>query len=399
MTPTFDMSLIQRGARLRRSPYFDATLRAGCKSYTVYNHMFLPTRYDDLHAEYEKLRTGVTVWDVSVERQVEITGPDAFAFTNMLTPRDLSKCAVGQGKYVLITAEDGGIVNDPVLLRLGENHFWLALADSDVLLYAKGVALNSGLDVRLCEPDVSPMQVQGPKSKEVVRRLFGDDVLGLRYYWFLETDLDGIPVVVTRTGWSGEVGYEIYLRDGSRGVELWDRVMDAGADLGIAPTGPSDIRRIEAGILNYGIDMTLDTNPYEVGLGWQVDVDQECDFIGREALARIATEGPRRRLAGVEIAGAPLDLNMARWQVWADGSGANGEGGEGGEIGEGGEAIGSVTSAVWSPRLGRNIGYAMVPTAFAEMGTRLRVATPDGEREATVVRKPFVDPKKDIPKS
>ena len=180
------------------------------------------------------------------------------------------------------------------------------------------------------------MQVQGPKSKEVVRRLFGDGVAGLRYYWFAETDLDGIPVVVTRTGWSGEVGYEIYLRDGSRGVELWDRVMDAGADLGIAPTGPSDIRRIEAGILNYGIDMTLDTNPYEVGLGWQVDLGQKGDFIGRDALAWIAAEGPRRRLAGVEIAGAPLELNVTRWPVWADGTG--GEGGGDGGAGDGGEA-------------------------------------------------------------
>ena len=382
MPPTFDMALIQRGARLRRSPYFEATLRAGCESYTVYNHMFLPTRYDDLHAEYEKLLTGVTVWDVSVERQVEITGPDAFEFTNLLTPRDLSKCAVGQGRYVLIGADDGGIVNDPVLLRLGEDHFWLALADSDVLLYAKGVALNSGLDVEIREPDVSPMQVQGPKSKEVVRRLFGDEVLKLRYYWFLETDLDGIPVVVTRTGWSGEVGYEIYLRDGSRGVELWDRVMDAGRDLGITPTGPSDIRRIEAGILNYGIDMTLDNNPFEVGLGWQVDHDQEDDFIGREALARIAAEGPRQLLAGVEIAGNPLDLNMTRWPVHRDG-----------------EGIGFVTSAVYSPRLGRNIGYAMVPVAAAELGTRLRVTTPDGDRVARVVPRPFVDPDKEIPKS
>ena len=382
MTETFDMALIQRGARLRRSPYFEATLRDGCRSYTVYNHMFLPTRYDDLHAEYEKLLTGVTVWDVSVERQVEITGPDAFEFTNLLTPRDLSKCAVGQGKYVLIGAEDGGIVNDPVLLRLGENHFWLALADSDVLLYAKGIALNAGLDVEIREPDVSPMQVQGPKSKEVVRRLFGEEVLNLRYYWFLETDLDGIPVVVTRTGWSGEVGYEIYLRDGSRGVELWDRVMEAGRDLGISPTGPSDIRRIEAGILNYGIDMTLDTNPYEVGLGWQVDFDQEGDFIGRDALARIAEEGPRRLLAGIEISGAPLDLNMDRWPVSRDG-----------------EEIGFVTSAVHSPRLGRNIGYALVPAATGELGTRLGVVTPDGERDATVVPRPFVDPGKDIPKS
>ncbi len=380
MPPTFDMTLIQRGARLRRSPYFESTRRAGCLSYTVYNHMFLPTRYDDLRAEYEKLLTGVTVWDVSVERQVEITGPDAFRFTDLLTPRDLSKCAVGQGKYVLVTAEDGGIVNDPVLLRLGENHFWLALADSDVLLWAKGVALNSGLDVEIREPDVSPMQVQGPKSKEVVRRLFGDEVSGLRYYWFVEKELDGIPVVVTRTGWSGEVGYEIYLRDGSRGTELWDRVMEAGRDLGISPAGPSDIRRIEAGILNYGIDMTLDNNPYEVGLGWQVD--QEGDFVGREALARIAAEGPSRRLAGVEIQGAPLDLNMTRWPVHRDGA-----------------EIGFVTSAVHSPRLARNIGYAMVPAGCAKPGTRLGVSTPDGERGATVVRTPFVDPDKRIPKS
>jgi len=204
----------------------------------------------------------------------------------------------------------------------------------------------------------------------------------LRYYWFLETDLDGIPVVVTRTGWSGEVGYEIYLRDGSRGVELWDRVMDAGRDLGITPTGPSDIRRIEAGILNYGIDMTLENNPYEVGLGWQVDHDQKGDFIGREALARIAAEKPKRKLAGVEIAGDPLDLNMTRWPVHRNG-----------------EEIGFVSSAVYSPRLDRNIGYAMVPTAAAELGTRLSVATPKGERGATVVPRPFVDPDKAIPKS
>ncbi len=383
MTAAFDMSSIQRGARLRRSPYFEATQRHGCLAYTVYNHMFLPTRYDDLEAEYEKLLQDVTVWDVSVERQVEITGPDAFAFTNQLTPRDLGKCEVGQGKYVILTAEDGGIVNDPVLLRLGENHFWLALADSDVLLWAKGVALNSGLDVDIGEPDVSPMQIQGPKSKQVVAKLFGQDVLDLRYYYFLETDLDGIPVVVTRTGWSGEVGYEIYLRDGSRGVELWERVMDAGREHGIAPTGPSDIRRIEAGILNFGIDITLDTNPFEVGLGWQVELEQEASFIGRAALERIKAEGPSRRLAGIEIDGERLDLNTTRWPVQVDE-----------------RDVGFVTSAVYSPRLGKNIGYAMLPADRAALGTRLTVRVPDaGDRSATVVARPFVDPGKEIPKS
>ncbi len=381
MPEMFDMSKVQRGARVRRSPFFEATLRDGCRGYTVYNHMFLPIEYDDLEAEHRRLLEDVTVWDVSVERQVEITGSDAFELTNMLTPRDLTKCAVGQGKYVILTAEDGGLINDPVLLRLGENHFWLALADSDVLLWAKGIAYRSGLDVEIREPDVSPLQVQGPRSREVVGALFGDEVLDLKYYWFLETDLDGIPVVVTRTGWSGEVGYEIYLRDGSRGVELWDRVMEAGRPYNIAPTGPSDIRRIEAGILNYGIDMTIENNPFEVGLGWQVNLDQEADFVGRDALARIKAEGVSRMLAGLEIGGDALDLNMERWPVLSNGS-----------------RVGHITSAVYSPRLDRNIGYAMVPTAYAEIGTRLTVETPVGPAEATVVEKPFIDPAKEIPK-
>ena len=382
MTAAFDMATIQRGARLRRSPYFDATMRHGCAAYTVYNHMFLPTRYDELEREYWKLRNDVTLWDVSVERQVEIRGRDALAFTNLLTPRDLTKCKVGQGKYVIITDEQGGIINDPVLLRLGENHFWLAAADSDVLLWAKGVARNSGMDVEITEPDVSPLQIQGPKSKHVVQALFGDKVLDLAYYYFLETELDGIPVVVTRTGWSGEVGYEIYLRDGSRGEELWDRVIDAGQPFNIAPTGPSDIRRIEAGILNYGIDVTLDNNPFEVGLDWLVDLEQDADFIGREALEQIKARGVERKLVGVEIFGEPLDLNMTAWGV-----------------SHAGRSAGRVTSAVYSPRLEKNIGYAMVPTELSDLGTTFTVATPRGDAQGTVVTKPFVDPSKKVPKS
>lgn len=382
MTTLFDMAKIQRGARLRRSPFFNATLEGGCWSYTVYNHMLLPTAYDDLEKEYWKLLNDVTVWDVSVERQVEITGPDGFAFTNLLTPRDLTKCKVGQGKYVVVTAHDGGIINDPVLLRLGENHFWLAVADSDLLLWAMGIAHNSGMDVQIREPDVSPMQIQGPKSKLVMRSLFGDEVLELAYYYFLERDLDGIPVIVTRTGWTGEVGFEIYLRDGSRGEELWDRVMAAGKPYNISATGPSDIRRIEAGILNYGIDVTLDTNPYEAGLGWLVDLEQEADFVGKEALRRIKAKGAKRKLVGVEIAGDPLDLNMTPWSVSVDG-----------------REVGRVTSAVYSPRLEKNIGYAMVPIESSETGSTLTVATPAGDRQATVVPKPFVDPRKEVPKS
>jgi len=383
MATPFDMSLVQCGARLRRTPYFEATQKYGPKGFTVYNHMLFPIRFDDLVNEYNHLLNHVTIWDVSVERQVEITGPDAFAFTNLLTPRDLNKCVVGQGKYVVITADDGGIINDPVLMRLGENHFWLALADSDVLLWARGLAVNSGMKVKITEPDVAPMQIQGPKAKDVVKTLFGDAVLNLKYYFFLETKLDGIPVIVTRTGWTAEVGYEIYLRDGSRGVELWERVMDAGKPHNIKPTGPSDIRRIEAGILNWGADMTLDNNPYEVGLGWLIDEDKKANYMGKEALAKIKKDGVKQKLVGVEIGGAPIEFNFTKWAVKKDG-----------------QAIGRITSAIHSPRLKKNIGYAMVPAAHAAMGTKLQVEIAGvGAREATVVAKPFVDPKKDIPKS
>lgn len=382
MSKSFDMSVVQRGARLRRTPFFAATQRYGAKAYTVYNRMLFPICFDDLEAEYWHLINHVTLWDVAVERQVEITGPDAFTFTNMLTPRDLSKCAVGQGKYVLITAEDGGVINDPVLLRLGENHFWLALADSDALLWARGVALEAGLKVEIGEPDVSPLQIQGPKAKPVVEALFGKQVLDLSYYWFLETTLDGIPVVVTRTGWSGEVGYEVYLRDGSRGDDLWERIMEAGKPHDIRPTGPSDIRRIEAGILNWGADILLENNPYELGLDRLVSEKKTADYIGKDALRRIKTAGVKRRLVGIEIEGAPIAFNTTKWPVSVDGG-----------------VVGRVTSAIWSPRLKKNIGYAMVPVASATLGTRVSVEIPEaGAREATVVEMPFVDPQKAIPK-
>ena len=382
MQKPLDMRLIQRGARLKRSPYFDATQRYGCWGYTVYNHMFLPIGYDELEREYWKLLNDVTVWDVSVERNIEISGPDAYPFMSLLTPRDLSKCAVGSGKYVLLTDESGGIINDPVMLRLEENRFWLAAADSDILLWARGVAYGTGMNVQVRELDVAPMQIQGPKSRELVLELFGDRVQSLAYYQFFETKLGAIPVIVTRTGWTGELGYELYLLDPSQGNELWERVMDAGKRHGIAPTGPSDIRRIEAGILNHGIDISLDTNPFEVGLDRLVDLDKSQPFIGKNALRRLKTTGVRRKLAGVEIEGAKLDLNMTTWPVRAAA-----------------ERIGEVTSAVYSPRLKKNIGYAMVPTDHAALGTKLTVDTADGERTATVVPMPFVDPAKTIAKS
>jgi glycine cleavage system aminomethyltransferase T len=373
----FDPALIQRGARLKRSPYFEATQKAGCRGYTVYNHMLLPIRYDTFEAEYRRLLAHVTVWDVAVERNVEIAGRDGLKFAELLTPRDLSQCRVGRGKYVLLTDQAGGIVNDPVLLRIEENRFWLACADSDVLLWAKGVARNSGMDVELRELDVAPLQIQGPKSRDLVRDLFGAKVLDLGYYHFFQATLGKIPVIVTRTGWTGELGYELYLLDAAKGVDLWNRVLKAGKKYKIAPTGPSDIRRIEAGILNYGIDMTLENNPYELGLERLVNLDKDADFIGRDALRRIAKDGAKKKLVGVEISGGKMDMNMTRYAV------------------KGG---GSITSCVYSPRLKKNIGYAMLPIEKASE-KKLRIEAPGGVRSATMVPLPFIDPKKAIPKA
>jgi glycine cleavage system aminomethyltransferase T len=370
----------------RKSPYFEATKRAGCRSWGLYNHMLLPTLYDDPVTEYWALLNGVTMWDVAVERCVEITGPDAFAFTNLLTCRDLTTCEVGQCRYVLLTARRGGIVNDPVLLRLGEDRFWLAIADSDVLLYAKGVAAFAGLDVELREADVAPMQVQGPRSKDVIASLFGDEVAGLRYYRCTEAAVDGIPVVVSRTGWTGEIGFEIYLCDTSRGDDLWRRVEEAGEPHGIRAIAPSEARRIEAGIFNYGSDIGPEDTPLHVtGLERLAELDQEADFIGKEALRRIAEQGVDRKLVGIEIAGDPMTDEGALSEFWpvADG---------------GDEPVGRVTAGAWSPRLEANVGYAWVPIHLAKPGTELRVDAPGG-RTATVVALPFVDPDKEIPKA
>ncbi|SNR35030.1 aminomethyltransferase [Haloechinothrix alba] len=376
--------------RLRKSPYFWKSRAHGVAMYSVYNHTYHPRHYGDPVGEYWALLNDVTIWDVGVERQVEISGPDAFDFTNMLIPRDLSKCAVGQCKYVFITAPDGGIVNDPVLLRLEENRFWLSLADSDVGLWAMGLAHAGGWDVQIKEVDVAPIQVQGPRSREVMVDLFGESILDVPYYYLRNYTLHGMDVVVSRTGYTAELGYEIYLYNASRDAgRLWDAVWQAGEPHGMHPIGPCHIRRIEAGMLSYGSDITLDTNPMEVGYDykWMVDLDQEADFIGKDALTRIRAEGVSRIMVGVEIDGDPLgtynDGSMIeRFPV----------------LSEDGTAVGNVTSACHSPRLERNIGLAMVPVEFSALGTKVGVETPSGLRNGEVVEKPFVDPRKQTPK-
>jgi glycine cleavage system aminomethyltransferase T len=369
----------------RKSPYFEATKRAGCTSWGLYNHMLLPTLYDDPVVEYHALLNDVTMWDVSVERCVEIVGPDAFELTNLITCRDLTKVDVMQCRYVLLIAADGGIVNDPVLLRLDEDRFWLALADSDALLYVAGVAAGRGFDVEIREADVAPMQVQGPRSKDVIRALFGDAVADLRYYFCAEAEVDGIPVLVSRTGWTGEVGYEIYLRDTSRGDDLWRAVEAAGAPYGIRAIAPSEARRIEAGIFNYGSDMRIEDTPMHVsGLEKYVELDQEQAFIGRDALARLHDTGVDRKLVGIDIGGDPMTDEGALNDAWP-------------VLDADGRTVGKVTAGAWSPRLEANVGYAWVPASHVQVGTRLEIASSAGPRPATVAALPFVDPHKRIP--
>ena len=370
------------GPWYRRSPYFDATRRAGCTAYDIYNHMYLPGYYDDPDVEYALLNEGVTMWDVGVERTVEVSGPDADKLIDMITCRDLTKCAVKQGKYMIVTAPDGGIVNDPVLLHVDENRWWMQLADSDAGLYALGVLGASGLNAKVTLPDVHPMQVQGPLSAKTLEKLVGSAIYDIKYYWCENFSIDGIPVLISRTGWTAIPGFEVNLLDYSRGDDLWNAVAGAGEEFGIKPIAPCEARRIEGGIFNYGSDMTLDDTPLHVmGLERLVE-DQPQDYMGKAALEALKTKGVDRKLVGLDLPGDQLRAELSRtWDVVRDGT-----------------TVGRVTDAVWSPGLERNIGFVWVPIDMAEPGTKLEIHTEHGTTiEGTTASIPFVDPRKNAP--
>ena len=368
------------GTQIRKSPFFDSTVKWGATGFSVYNHMYIPRDFGDPEQNFWNLIEKSILCDVAVERQVEITGPDAYKFAQLLTPRDLSNISIGQCKYVLITNHEGGILNDPVLLRLAENHFWLSLADSDILLWAQGVAVNSGLNVKITEPDVSPLQLQGPTSKEIMVKLFGDSIKDLKYYWFKEYDLDGIPLIISRTGWSSEFGYELFLRDGSKGNDLYEKIMVAGKEYGLQPGHTSSIRRIEGGMLSYHADADINTNPFELGFDRLVSLDNDIQFIGKAALKKIKADGIKRKQVGIEIDCEPLPApNTTFWSIKKNNN-----------------KIGKVTSAVYSPRLKKNIALAIINIENSKIGTKLDIETHEGKFEAIVVEKPFYDPKKKI---
>jgi glycine cleavage system aminomethyltransferase T len=370
------------GTQIRKSPFFDATVRWGATGFSVYNHMYIPRDFGNPEQNFWNLIQTAILCDVAVERQVEITGPDAAKFVQFLTPRDLSSMAVGQCKYVILTNQYGGILNDPVLLRLGANHFWLSLADSDVLFWAQGVAVHAGYDVTISEPDVSPLQLQGPHSGKIMQSLFGPEIADLKYYWCRPLQLDGIDLMVSRTGWSSELGYELFLRDHKEGDRLYETIMQAGQPFDLRPGHTSTIRRIEGGMLSYHADMDITTNPFELGLDRFVNLDMDADFVGKDALRQIKAAGVTRQQIGVVIDGPPLTQPNTRfWNMVMDG-----------------RVIGKVTSAVYSPRLEKNIALAMVASENADLGTEYLVGARDGDRMAIAVEKPFYDPNKSIAK-
>lgn len=367
------MFSITPSSRLRPSPFYAATVAEGACAMTSYNRMLLPTSYGDPEAEYWRIINGVSMWDVAVQRQVQLRGPDAGRLAQILAPRDLGKCKVGQGKYVALCNHDGVLINDPVLLKLDEDRYWLSIADSNIWFWAEAVARERGLDVEISEPDVSPLAVQGPLAETVVAGICGDWVRDLKYFWFRETEINGIPVTVARSGWSKQGGFELYLMDGSRGTELWNIVKEAGQPHGIGPGNPNWVERVESGLLSYGGDTDDRTNPFEVRMGKYVDLDVPDDTIGIAALRRIAAEGPKRHQLGVMLeGGAPAKADF----FWRD-------------VEQEGAKIGVLTACAWSWRMQRNIGLALV-SVETRPGDLVLVRRPDGDLTGTLCELPFL---------
>jgi aminomethyltransferase len=360
--------------RIRRSPFYAATVRDGVSHFTVYNKMLMPTSFGNLEAELHRLMHGVAMWDVAVERQVEVSGPDADRLVQYVSARDLSKMTVGQGKYVALCDHQGRLLNDPVLLKLSDR-YWFSLADSDMLLWLRAVAGEGKFDVTVCEPDVSPLAIQGPKAEDLVAKLFGESIRAIKYFGCIETSLEGIPLVLCRSGWSKQGGFELFLRDGSKGDQLWQLVKAAGQEYGIGPGAPNHVERVESGLLSWGGDTTPDSNPFEANMGKYVDVNTPVDYIGRAALQKVAAEGPARLFVGLILDGtAPSAWPLIeRVPVTAHG-----------------KVVGTLSAVVYSPRLGRTIGLAQIDRLTVEAGMRLEVHAPNGVQGATLSALPFV---------
>ncbi len=378
------MNRITISPRIRTSPFYRSTVDAGLSDISIYNKMVMPTSYGDLKAEYDRLINDVAIWDVSVERQVQIAGPDAHACAQYLTARDLTNMVEGQGKYVAMCDHEGRILNDPVLMRLSGNRYWFSLADNDMLLWCRAVAAERGFDVEVTEPDVSPLAVQGPKAASLIADLFGEGPTSLKYFWFIETDLDGIPLVLCRSGWSKQGGFELFLQDGSRGDQLWEKVTEAGRKYNIGPGAPNHVERVESGLLSWGGDNTPDSNPFETGMTRFVDVDCEPDYIGKTALQKVmANGGPERLFVGLFIGPETAENNnngvADAWPLP-----------ERTPITHQGSQVGTLSAVVHSHRLGRTIGLGQVMRDVVEADLPVEVQAPNGTAQATIAQLPFI---------
>lgn len=361
------MALISPSRRLRRTPFSEGVEAAGVKAYTVYNRMLLPTMFESVEADYRHLKQHVQIWDVSCERQVELRGPDAARLMQMLTPRDLRRMLPGQCRYVPIVDETGGMLNDPVAVKLAEDRWWISIADSDLLFWVKGIVHGFRLDVLVDEPDVSPLAVQGPKADDLLSRVFGDRVRDIRFFKFDQFQFQGRDLVIARSGYSKQGGFEIYVEGSDIAMPLWETLFDAGEDLQVRAGCPNSIERIEAGLLSFGNDMTDDNTPHECGLGRFCDTATAIGCVGRDALLRVAKEGPVQQIRAISISGAPVPSCDRAWPLVASG-----------------KRVGQVTSAAWSPDFGTNVAIGMVRMTHWETGTEIEVEAPDGRRSATV---------------
>lgn len=364
---------ITPSARLRPSPYFEATLAEGVTAFTTYNYMLMPTSYGHPEEEYWRLIDGVSQWDVACERQVQLKGPDAGRLAQILAPRDLSKCRVGQGKYVPLCNHAGVLINDPILLKLADDLYWLSIADSNIWFWARAIAEERGLNVAVSEPDVSPMAVQGPKAEDVVASVFGDWVRELKYFWFKETAIDGISVAIARSGWSKQGGFEIYLKDGTKGTQLWNIVKEAGKPWGIGPGNPNWSERVESGLISYGGDTDKETNPFEVRMGKYVDLDVADDVIGIKALRRIHAAGPQRHSLGIILEGKDPITSGFSWN----------------DIRKDGAKVGDMTTCAWSYRMKKNIGFALISTR-CKAGDTIEVVRQAKVIPGTLTELPFL---------
>lgn len=350
--------------RLRATPFTSRVSALGVTGYTVYNHMLLPTVFKGLQEDYKHLKEFVQIWDVSVERQVQLLGPDAHKLACMISARDLTNAKVGRCYYAPICDQNGAIINDPIALRLSENKYWFSIADSDLLLWVQGIAIGLDLNVDICEPDVSPLAIQGPLADDLMADVFGEEIRKVKFFHFKAFSFKGHMLNIARSGWSKQGGFEIYLDDTKLGGELWDAIWEKGKKYNIRAGCPNLIERVEAGLLSYGNDMNREDTPLEIGLEKYVSLDSEVEFIGKAALQEQRKIGIKKRLMGIEIDGLEMPpITMPKEVLIED------------------ENVGIITSAVFSPDYGGNIGFAMIKASNAHVGTEVLVDSEEGSRK------------------